>query len=298
MANKVAFAFEPDGIMIPLDQLLPLRKLPAHIKSTEKYKCILASVREVGVIEPLIVFPQKDVPNQYRLLDGGIRLDILKGMGETEAFCLKATEDEAFTYNHKVNRLSPIQEHLMIMKALQNGVSEGRIAAALNVDVAAVRRKRDLLMGICPEAVQLLKDKRVSPAALREVKRVGPIRQIEMAELMISANNYSASYAKCLYAATPEDQKLTTDRPEDEHGLSPEDIARMQRELANVTQDLKLIEETHGDNVLNLVVAVGYLRSLVANSRVVKFLGQHYAAILTEFQKIIEAPELDGSGGS
>ena len=83
-----------------------------------------------------------------------------------------------------------------------------------------------------------------------------------------------------------------------EHGLSPEDIARMQRELANVSQDLKLIEESHGDNVLNLVVAVGYLRSLVANSRILKFLGQHYAAILTEFQKIIEAPELDSSGGS
>jgi hypothetical protein len=72
----------------------------------------------------------------------------------------------------------------------------------------------------------------------------------------------------------------------------------MQRELANVRQDLKLIEESHGDNVLNLVVVVGYLRSLVANSRVLKFLGQHYAAILTKFQKIIQAPELDGSGGS
>jgi hypothetical protein len=173
-----------------------------------------------------------------------------------------------------------------------------RIAAALNVDVAAVRRKRDLLTGICPEAVQLLKDKRVSPAALREVKRVGALRQIEMAELMISANNYSASYAKCLYAATPEEQKLAADRPQDGHGLSPEDIARMQRELANVSQDLKLIEETHGENVLNLVLAVGYLKSLIANSRVVKFLGQHYAAILTEFQKIVEAPELDGSGGT
>lgn len=298
MANNVTFAFEPEGIRLPLDQLLPLRKLPAHIKGTEKYKCIQASIRAVGVIEPLIVFPQKDVPKQYLLLDGTIRHDILKGMGETDAFCLVATEDEAFTYNHKVSRLSPIQEHMMIMKALQNGVSEDRIAAALNVDVAAVRRKRDLLTGICPEAVQLLKDKRASPAALREIKRVGPIRQLEMAELMISANNYSASYAKCLYAATPEEQKLTTDRPEDEHGLSPEDIARMQRELANVTQDLKIIEETHGDNVLTLVVAVGYLRNVLANSRVVKFLGQHYAAILTEFQKMIEAPELDGSGGS
>jgi hypothetical protein len=181
----------------------------------------------------------------------------------------------------------------MIMKALDHGVSEDRIAATLNVDVAAVRRKRDLLTGICPEAVELLKDKRASPGALREVKRVGPMRQIEMAELMVSANNYSASYAKCLYAATPEEQKLASERPEGEHGLSPEDVARMQRELASVSRELKVVEDTHGENVLNLVVAVGYVRSLLANSRVVKHLGQHYAALLTEFRKILDAPELD-----
>jgi hypothetical protein len=298
LVKKIAFAFEPDGVIIPVDQLVALRKLPPHIRSTEKYKCILASVREVGVIEPLIAFEQKDVPNQYLLLDGTIRLDILKYLGETEAFCLKATEDEAFTYNHKVNRLSPIQEHMMIMKALRSGLSEERIAAALNVDVAAVRRKRDLLTGICLEAVQLLKDKRVSPVALREIKRVGAIRQIEMAEVMISTNNYTSSLAKCLYAATPEEQKLAEDKPLDEHGLSPEDVARMQRELSHVCQELKLIEETHGENVLNLVVAVGYLRTMLSNNRVVKFLGQHYAAILTEFQKILEAPELDGASGT
>ena len=66
----------------------------------------------------------------------------------------------------------------------------------------------------------------------------------------------------------------------------------------NPPELIRLIEETHGENVLKLVLAVGYLRSLIANSRVVKFLGQHYAAILTEFQKIIEAPELDGSTGT
>lgn len=281
-------------MMIPIAQLVPLRKLPASVRNTEKYKCIMASIREVGVIEPLIVFPQKEFPNQFLLLDGALRLDILKSLGATEVFCLRAIEDEAFTYNHKVNRLSAIQEHFMIMRALGNGVSEDRIAKTLNVDVAAVRRKRDLLTGVCPEAVELLKDKRISPGALHEVKRVVPLRQIEMAELMISANNYSASFAKCLYAATPDEQKIVDQRPADNHGFGAEDISRIQRELAAVSRDLKLIEETHGENALSLVLIIGYIKSLLSNSRVLKFLGQHYAAILTEFQKIIEAPELEG----
>jgi hypothetical protein len=90
-------------------------------------------------------------------------------------FCLIATDDEAFTYNHKVNRIAPIQEHFMIMKALGNGVSEQRIATTLNVDVGAIRQKRDLLNGVCPEAVSLLKDRQTSVGAIRELKRALPI---------------------------------------------------------------------------------------------------------------------------
>ena len=32
-------------------------------------------------------------------------------MGETEVTCLISTDDEAFTYNKRVNRLAIIQEH-------------------------------------------------------------------------------------------------------------------------------------------------------------------------------------------
>jgi len=295
LVRKVSIAFEPEGVMLPLDQLLPLRRLSSTVRSSEKYKCIMASIKEVGLIEPLIVYPQKGTPHQYLLLDGAIRLDILGALGETEAFCLKATDDEAFTYNHKVNQLSPIQEHFMIMKALENGVSEDRIAATLNVDVPAIRRKRDLVTGICPEAVKLLKDRRVSPAALRELKRVVPLRQIEMAELMTTANNCTASYAKCLYAGTSEDQRLADQAPEEDRGLASEDVARMQREMATLHRDIKVVEERHGENVLILVLSVGYVRKLLGNNRIERYLRNHHADILAEFEKILEAPELDNA---
>ena len=45
-------------------------------------------------------------------------------MGETEVVCLVSTDDEAFTYNKRVNRLAIIQEHKMILKAIERGASE------------------------------------------------------------------------------------------------------------------------------------------------------------------------------
>ena len=60
----------------------------------------------------------------------------------------------------------------MIAKAIKNGASEERIARTLNVDLTLIRQKRDLLNGICKEAVQLLREKRTSAAAIRELRKV------------------------------------------------------------------------------------------------------------------------------
>ena len=211
---------------------------------------------------------------------------------ETARQRLVAMDDEAFTYNHKVNRLSAIQEHFMIIRAIKNGVSEERIAKTLNVDVANIRRKRDMLDGICSETVELLRDKRATAGALREIKKVKPLRQIEIAELMIASQNFSVAYAKCLYAATPADQLVEADKPKEVGGLSAEEMNRMEREMESLNQDFKLVEDTHGRNVLNLVLVASYLKKLLDNARVVRYLSQSYLEILTEFQKVAESRRL------
>ena len=57
-----------------------------------------------------------------------------------------------------MNRLATVQEHYMILRALERGVPEGRLARELDVNIASIRRKRDLLDGICPEVVDMLKE--------------------------------------------------------------------------------------------------------------------------------------------
>ena len=47
--------------------------------------------------------------------------------------------------------------------------------------------------------------------------------------------------------------------------------------------------------MLNLVLVVGYLKKLLDNARVVRYLSQHYGEILAEFQKIVETKSLTPS---
>jgi hypothetical protein len=49
-----------------------------------------------------------------------------------------------------------------------------------------------------------------------------------------------------------------------------------------------VIEQAYGNDHLDLVLVNGYLAKLLANARIVKVLTQHYAEILTEFQKIVD----------
>jgi FixJ family two-component response regulator len=70
-----------------------------------------------------------------------MRIEVLKDSGAQEVECLISTDDEAFTYNRQISRLAPIQEHKMILKAIERGVPEERIAAALDLSPRSIMRK-------------------------------------------------------------------------------------------------------------------------------------------------------------
>jgi ParB-like chromosome segregation protein Spo0J len=295
--ETLKLGFEPDGLVLPLDCLLPTKTLNGATRQGRKYAAILASIKEIGLVEPPVVFPTKGAkgnPKTYVILDGHVRVDILKTLGHDEVFCLLSTDDEGFTYNHKVNRIPVIQEHFMIVRAIENGVSEERIAKALNVDVSRIVKQRDLLNGICPEAVEILRDKPITASALRQLRKVKPLRQMEIAELLVTAGNFCPQYVAALVLATSAAQVDIAYRTKKGAGISPEDIARIQRELQALEQGIKNIEGSYGANMLNLVLVCGYLVKIMGNARVKRFLATRHAGILGEFEKIIEVSSLEG----
>ena len=105
---EAKLGFEMRKLRLPLDAILPVRQVKDPQNGGTRYKTILASLKEVGLVEPLVVHPQKDAPGKYLLLDGHFRYHALKEMGQTEADCIVSTDDEGFTYNARVNRLNPM----------------------------------------------------------------------------------------------------------------------------------------------------------------------------------------------
>lgn len=287
-ADPVEMAFERDALRLAIADIQPLKIVGGTVKKSPKYAQIVASIAEVGIIEPPVVARDQGKPGKYLLLDGHARIEVLKDRGEMHVRCLVSTDDEAFTYNKRVNRLAIIQEHRMIVKAVERGVPEHRIAKALNVDVAMIIRKRNLLDGICSEAAELLKDKHIAYNTFSELKKMGPMRQIEAAELMIAMNNYTISYAKSLLAVTPQDQLANTVAPKRVRGLTEDQVALMEKESVNLDREFKIAEKSYGIDHLDLVLANGYLGRLLGNARIVRYLSQHHRDILTEFQKMTE----------
>lgn len=290
--NNMKIGFEMRKIRLPLTAILPVRQLKDPRKNVRRYQTIRESIKAVGVVEPLIVHRQKDNAGTYLLLDGHLRYFALKELGETEADCIVADDDESFTYNARVSRLAPIQEHKMIMKAVRNGVRPERIAAALNISVKNVRASMKLLDGIHEEAADLLKDKSISPKALHFLKQVNCVRQIEIAELMVSANNFTAGYAEALVLGTPKSQLAQPGKPKIKPGLSAEEIAKMEQEMESLERDMKAVEESYGENMLNLTLARGYVKKLIDNAKVVRFLNGNYREILSEFETLAAAEAL------
>lgn len=283
----VRLGFEETTVRVPLNGIMPLREITAAVRKSVKYGQIAASIAEVGIIEPPAVARDAEDRERFHLLDGHLRVEILRERGETEVVCLIAIDDEAFTYNKRISRMATIQEHRMILNAVKKGVSEERLARALNVNIQNIRMKRNLLVGICPEVADLLRDKHVPLNVFTELRFLKPIRQIEAAQAMITMNRYSIAYAKSLVAATPTDQ-LVEGKERRQRGLSEEQIATMQRESENLDRELKHIEQGYGSDHLDLVLATGYVGSLLGNARIVRHLARHHADILAEFQKIAD----------
>lgn len=286
--RSINHGFESDCVTLPIDAILPLRTLGKSARSSRKFRQIMASLAEIGLVEPPVVARNNDQSATWLLLDGHMRIEALKEAGVQEVECLIATDDEAFTYNRQISRLAPIQEHKMIRKAIERGVPEEKIAAALDLNPNSIRRKARLLDGICEEAVAILKDRPCTSAVFDSLRKMKTMRQVEAAELLVNANNYSVAYVNAILVGTPLAQLVESSKPKKVKGITPEAMARMELELARLQEGIASIQESYGQDHLHLTVIKGYVSKLLGNARVVRYLAQHHAEFLGEFQTITE----------
>ena len=288
MATSIRTAFQPNVITLKVASLLPSSEIGPRERTEQKYRQIEASIQAVGIVEPLIVFPAGK--GMYRVLDGHKRLNILVRRKVDEVVCIIATDDETYTYNKRVNYLSPVAEHQMILRALKHN-SEAAIAKALAVNISTLRKKRDLLVGICKDAIELLKDRRISSNAFSVLRKMKPVRQVEVAQLMVSSNRCTEAFTDALLAGTRADMLLEPEKIKSAKLCSADQKIGMERETDELLRDLKSVEATYGTEVLALSVPCRYVARILANSKVRHYIEGRFPDVLSELDAVIASVE-------
>lgn len=153
-----------------------------------------------------------------------------------------------------------------------------------------------MLDGVCPEVVDLLKDRSISIQTIEVIRKMKTRRQIEAVELMMALSNFSCAYAKALLAGTRQTDLAQADKPKKVGKMTPEQMARLEREMSTLNQDFRALEASYGDDVLQLVISAGYVGRLIGNSAIQQYLAKRQPELLEEMRGIVAAASLDQAG--
>ena len=154
---------------------------------------------------------------------------------------------------------------------------------------------RTRLQGICPGMADLLNDHRFTPDVTRHLRKMKAARQVEADELMIAVNSMTAAHADALLKATPPEQRTdyTPPKQEEPKGDSLEQIVKLEREMNTVQEKYKDAEKSYGSELLNLVVAKGYLTKHVGNAAVRSWLDRNTPEILEQLERVINTTSME-----
>lgn len=276
--------FNDRCVIVDVSELVYGKDLPVNVKASVKYIQIKSSIAKVGIIEPVVIYIDND--GNKTILDGHLRVEVVKDLNMQYLCCLIAKDEESYSYNRYLNRITVVQEHRMIIKAVEDGVSEDKLSEALNISVSALKDKFKLLNGICQEVIVILADKPAPKAIFTILRKMKTSRQIEVVTTMISLNNFSKKFALSLLHTTTEDM-LTN--PKDSKLIEQDtarNFARMEREMIAMEMKSKQLESIYGTNNLKLVVIISHVKTLLANYAVLNWLVDNSPEYLKQLKKI------------
>lgn len=266
---------------IPIAKLRPLRERRV---SQREYERVRASVKAIGLIEPLVVFPDGE---GFVITDGVVRHRALLELGVEIVPCIIGERREAFTGNRMVNRVSPVQENRMIEKSLEE-LDEQTIATTLGIAGIAHRMKRTLLKQLHPDAATAFDQGAITRTCAMELTHVKPARQQEIVTAMKSYKDYSIAFARSLILKTAPPQRETRrGRKHNPWNKSAERKSDLLKKLADAEQKHDFYSRLYKQYTIDLLRLAIYARGLLTNSPVRAHLDQHHPDIVARFEAII-----------
>ena len=280
----IASSRKVNGIDIPIVKLIPRNERKVAKKY---YQRIEASLRAVGLIDPLIVYPQGE---NYEILDGCLRYQILLEMGVESVPCLIGSEREGFTGNRMVNQLSASQEMRMLRKSLEE-LDEKTIANALGIARITHRLNAHLLKKLHESVAKAFEANKVSLQVAKELAHVKPERQAEILKLMESCNDFSITFAKGLVLKTPISKRAKLNGTRTPWTQADEKKQDLLKRLKTAEQQQDFYSGLYRQYTTNLLKLVIYVRSLLANPRVKEYLLAHHDGMVDVFEQILDRTE-------
>lgn len=284
MSNNSQISKSVRGMDVSIVRLVPRTER----KVAKKYRQrIEASLRAVGLIEPLIVFPIKD---GYEILDGALRYRILLDLGVETVPCLVYSSRDGFTGNRMVNQLSASQEIRMLRKSLEE-LDEKTIAGALGMQGIGHRLNKSLLEKLHPEAEKAFNANKINLQTARELVNVKPERQHEILRLMESCNDFSTTFARGLVLKTPVSKRAKVTSVKTPWTQADDRKNQLLKKLQEAEQQQDFYTGLYRQYTTNLLKLVIYVRSLLNNTEVRSYLQTHHADQTRIFEEILASTE-------
>jgi hypothetical protein len=149
--------------------------------------------------------------------------------------------------------------------------------------------------GICADAKGILAPTRICLTTLKVVARMKPIRQVEVARLMLAADCYDTAYALALLGGT-EESLLNGWRSYPRIPMGAKQRNVVSCEISTLADQLGKLKLT-GTDLVTLLISCLYAERLLANQRIKKYLERNWPEIYRDLEDVIrEAGQPDKIG--
>ncbi len=272
------------GIDVPIVKLTPLRKRKV---SQRNYNKLLANLKCVGLIEPLLVCQEDD---QFFILDGYIRYTALVDLGVESVPCLVLDSRDLYTPNRQVNHLSPHQEVRMLRKALER-LDEKTIASAFGMESLKTRLNTALFRDLHPQVVAALEKGKILQSAAKELTYVVPTRQVEILKTMLESGDSSVAFIKSQVLATPaggRSKKHRKNAPWDKGQQTKRDLVKKLTEVEKHYDFYSGLYRQYMGDLLKLSI---YIRQIVTRPVLRAYLEKHHPQELQFLESVLAQSE-------
>ena len=238
---------------IPIDKLHPFKNHPYKVQDNEEMERLAESVKQNGVVSPVIVRPMEDMPNEYEIISGHRRVMASRkaGMKEVPALVVSLDRDaaaivlvdsnlhrehilpseKAFAYKLKLEAM----KHQGWRSDLTSDQVGGKLETADLIGTETGESKNQVrryirLTNLIPEILQYVDDGKIAFTPAVELSYLNEQEQYDLLE-QIELNDCTPSLSQaCRF------KKLSQ-----EFGLTPETISTiMSEEKANQREMFKV----------------------------------------------------------